>query len=238
MIKLDTSFWNEYFRLYDILNKVYPYQGLLRSVIAEMDLDGGRIVLDAGAGTGNLAVLIAKTGAQVVGLDSSEIGLEIFKKKLPGSRAVLQDLKHAIPFPDNSFDYICSVNTLFAIDPGHRQKICREFHRLLKPGGKIIMTNLSVGYKPIRIYVVHMAEEIKRFGLWGAAINLIHLVVPTLRMFYYSRKMRKESGSSDGLSFFHPHEQESLLKNSGFSRVSSKVKVFAGQAVLNIGFKL
>ncbi len=90
MIKLDTSFWNEYFRLYDILNKVYPYQGLLRSVIAEIDLDGGRIVLDAGAGTGNLAVLIAKTGAQVVGLDLSEIGLEIFKKKLPMSKVVLQ----------------------------------------------------------------------------------------------------------------------------------------------------
>ena len=140
--KLNTSFWNEYFRLYDILNKVYPYQDLLKSVMAEMDL-GRERCLDAGAGTGNLAVLIAKTGAEVVGLDSSEFGLEIFKKKLLVSKAVLHDLEHPIPFPNNSFDYICSINTLFAIDSVHREKICREFYRLLKPKGKLIMTNLQ-----------------------------------------------------------------------------------------------
>lgn len=235
---LDNSFWNEYFRLYDVLNKVYPYQDLLRSVMAEMNLKQGKTVLDAGAGTGNLAVLIAQTGAEVVGLDSSEVGLGILKKKLPKSKAILQNLKNPIPLPDESFDYVCCINTLFATDSEHRESICKEFYRLLKPGGKVIMTNLSVGYKPIRIYIAHMAEEVKRFGLWRAIINMIHLVRPTIKMFYYSQKMRKESGSSSGLRFFAPGEQESLLKNSGFSRVSQERKLFAGQAVLNSAFKV
>jgi ubiquinone/menaquinone biosynthesis C-methylase UbiE len=238
MSKLDNSFWNEYFRLYDVLNRVCPYQDLLKSVMAEMDLKQGKIVLDAGAGTGNLAVMIAKTGAEVVGLDSSEVGLDIFKKKLPASKAVLHDLKHPIPFPDNSFDYICSINTLFAIDSVHREKICREFYRLLKPGGKLIMTNLSKGYRPIRIYLAHMREEIKRFGFQKAIMNLARIVGPTIKMFYYNRKMKKESNSSGGLNFFAHGEQESLLKNGGFLDVSKEQRLFAGQAVLNSGFKI
>jgi ubiquinone/menaquinone biosynthesis C-methylase UbiE len=206
--------------------------------MAEMDLGLGKIVLDAGAGTGNLAVMIAKTGAEVVGLDSSEVGLEIFKKKLPASKAVLHDLKHPLPFSDSNFDYICSINTLFAIDSVHREKICKEFYRLLKPEGKLIMTNLSEGYKPIRIYLAHIREEIKRFGFQKAIVNLARIVWPTIEMFYYNRKMGKESGSSSGLNFFVSGEQESLLKNSGFLNVSKEQKLFAGQAVLNSGFKV
>ena len=236
--KLNTSFWNEYFRLYDILNRVYPYQDLLKSVMAEMDLGRGKMVLDAGAGTGNLTVMIAQTGAEVVGLDSSEVGLEIFKKKLPACNAVLHDLKHPIPFPDSSFDYICSINTLFAIDSIHREKICREFYRLLKPEGKLIMTNLSKGYRPIRIYLAHIREEIKRFGFQKAIVNLARIIGPTIKMFYYNRKMRKESGSSSGFNFFASGEQESLLKNNGFSKVSKEQRLFAGQALLNSGFKV
>jgi ubiquinone/menaquinone biosynthesis C-methylase UbiE len=236
--KLNTSFWNEYFRLYDILNKVYPYQDLLKSVMTEMDLKKGSVVLDAGAGTGNLAVMIAQTGAEVVGLDSSEVGLEIFKKKLPASKAILHDLKHPIPFPNSGFDYICSINTLFAIDSVHREKICREFYRLLKPGGKLIMTNLSEGYRPIRIYIAHIREEIGRFGFQKAIMDLARIVGPTIKMFYYNRKMIKEDDSSSGLNFFASGEQEFLLKNSGFLNVSKEQRLFAGQAVLNSGFKV
>ena len=238
MTKLNNSFWNEYFRLYDILNKVYPYQDLLKSVMAEMDLKQGNVVLDAGAGTGNLAVMIAQTGAEVVGLDSSEVGLVMFNKKLPASKTVLQDLKHPIPFPDNSFDYICSINTLFAIDSVHREKICREFYRLLKPEGKLIMTNLSKGYRPIRIYVAHMREEVKRFGFYKAIMNLSRIIGPTIKMFYYNRKMIKEGDSSSGFNLFASGEQESLLKNGGFSNISKERRLFAGQALLNSGFKV
>lgn len=206
--------------------------------MTEMDLKKGSVVLDAGAGTGNLAVMIAQTGAEVVGLDSSEVGLEIFKKKLPASKAILHDLKHPIPFPNSGFDYICSINTLFAIDSVHREKICREFYRLLKPGGKLIMTNLSEGYRPIRIYIAHIREEIGRFGFQKAIMDLARIVGPTIKMFYYNRKMIKEDDSSSGLNFFASGEQEFLLKNSGFLNVSKEQRLFAGQAVLNSGFKV
>jgi ubiquinone/menaquinone biosynthesis C-methylase UbiE len=204
----------------------------------EMQLSSKKAVLDAGAGTGNLAVLIAKAGAQVVGIDSSEIGLKIFKEKLPGSEAILHDLRHPIPIEDNKFDYICCVNTIFAIDPIHRDKICGEFFRLLKPGGKIIMTNLVDGYHPLRIYMNHISEEVKHFGWRKAFMDFIHLIGPALRMFRYNRRMKKNYITSENTWLFKDHGQENLLRNSGFSNVSGEKRLFAGQAILSSGFKV
>lgn len=63
--KLDKKFWNKYFELYDVLNNVYPYKDLLNQVMNEMDLKEGKVVLDAGSGTGNLSVLISQKKAKV-----------------------------------------------------------------------------------------------------------------------------------------------------------------------------
>lgn len=232
------DFWNEYFELYDVLNQVYPYQKLLKTIIAEMDLNETKKVLDAGAGTGNLALLINNAGAEVTGLDYSEVGLNFFKKKLPKSHALLHDLRKPLPFANDTFDYICCINILFAINQDHRIDICKEFNRVLKPGGKLIITNLSVGYKPIRIYVHHMSEEIRKFGLGQAFINLGRLIIPTIKMFYYSKVMQKENTKTDEMSFLKPGEQEQLLRSSKFTHISKEKKIFANQAVLNTAIKV
>jgi SAM-dependent methyltransferase len=41
----------------------------------------------------------------------------------------------ALPFPDGSFDFICSNNTFEHIEPAVLRAILREFRRLLRPGG-------------------------------------------------------------------------------------------------------
>ncbi len=236
--KADTAFWNEYFRSYDILNIVHAYRDLLSSVMLEMNLQSGMKVLDAGAGTGNLAVLIAKTGAEVYGLDSSDVGLQIFKEKVPNGKTVIHDLKNEIPLQDIFFDYVCCVNTLFALPKIQRELVCKELHRVLKPGGKIIMTNLLEGYKPINIYSHHIAQEIKRIGVLRTIVHVVSILKPTLKMFYYSRQMRKKDASSGNVQFFKLSEQENLLKNAGFSKISTGKKLFANQAILNTAYKV
>ncbi len=238
MKKLDNNFWNEYFRLYDILNAVHAYRNLLNTVVGEMDLGPGKVVLDAGAGTGNLAVIIAKTGADVVGLDSSSVGLEIFKNKLPKNKAILHNLEQPIPFADSTFDYICCINTIFVISLIDREKICKEFYRLLKPGGKIIMVNLLSGYKPIVIYLNHISEEIRSLGFLTAILNIFRIIRPTIKMFYYSWCIKIENSGTNNTKFFEFSEQEILLSKSGFINISKSKKLFANQAVLNSGFKV
>ncbi len=206
--------------------------------MTEMKLQPGMKVLDAGAGTGNLAVLIAKAGAEVYGLDSSQVGLQIFKEKVTHGHTILHDLKGTVPLENNSFDYICCVNTLFALPISDRENICKEFYRILKPGGKIIITNLLEGYKPINIYFHHILQQVKLIGVTRTLIHIVSIIIPTLKMFYYSQMMRKNDKNIGDIQFFKLGEQENLLMKAGFTSISVGTRLFADQAILNTAYKV
>ena len=81
------SFWNLYATVYDSLpNHFQPYQKLLEQVVGAVSKfsDKGRI-LDAGCGTGNFSIALAKKGYDVVGIDYTEGMLKELwgKRKLP-----------------------------------------------------------------------------------------------------------------------------------------------------------
>ncbi|MCX6706149.1 MAG: hypothetical protein NTV24_03560 [Candidatus Woesebacteria bacterium] len=59
---LDANFWKKYFKTYDILNIVIPYRELIEKFIKELAISRGDLVLDAGAGTGNLAIKFKQLG--------------------------------------------------------------------------------------------------------------------------------------------------------------------------------
>ncbi|MFA6571369.1 MAG: class I SAM-dependent methyltransferase [Bacteroidota bacterium] len=239
MLRPPDKFWDEYFRVYDVLNEVYPYKNLLETIVSKMDLHPGTTVLDAGTGTGNLAVLVNKTGATVIGVDTSTHGVKIFKEKLPHSEVVLHDISHLPCFKNNFFDYVCCVNTIFALPTNKRTDVFSEFYRVLKPGGKIIVTNLLLGYRPIKIYIDHIKTGIRQIGYIKILVNIVKLLIPTMKMFYYSKLIHKYSSESTGeIKLFSLHEQRSYLINAGFVNVSENMKVFADQAVLNTGFKV
>lgn len=64
--KLTPQFWKEYFKYYDYLNYLPTYQELLDKILKELDPKEGEIILDAGVGTGNLAVLIKEKGSKAI----------------------------------------------------------------------------------------------------------------------------------------------------------------------------
>src|SRR3989339_1188002 len=105
---LDSNFWNSYFRTYDALNLIEPYRNLLQSIYHKIGTAEGMKVLDAGSGSGNLAVLLKNNGALVTGLDWSKEGLDLMALKLPAIRIIQHDLNKSLPFSDNDFDAIVS----------------------------------------------------------------------------------------------------------------------------------
>ena len=117
--------------------------------LAEMEacLPRGRSleILDAGTGTGYFAILLARQGHRVTGIDltpsmlaeaeatAAEFGAEV--------RFLRMDVQ-ATGFPDACFDAVVSRNVTWTLpDP---EAAYREWHRLLKPGG--VLLNFDADY--------------------------------------------------------------------------------------------
>ena len=233
---LNTNFWKKYFEVYDFLNVLEPYQKLLGAFAEKLGNVRGKKILDAGAGTGNLAVLLEKRGAKVVGLDFSKEGLEIFKRKLPNSRAIFHDLTKPLPFPDESFDAVVSNNTIYTLPPEVRSAVFKEFFRVLKPNGKIVVSNVHEGWKPFAIYLTHIRWSIKEKGIIKTIADIFRLLIPTLKIFYYNFLIQRENRNHT-YSFIKPDEQRKLLQSAGFSDISENHFVYANQAILNFAEK-
>lgn len=233
---LDHNFWKKYFSVYDVLNIVIPYQELLNKLVDELEIKRGDLILDAGSGTGNLAILIKDKGGKVVGVDFIQEGLDLHKKKDNKAIVFQCDLTGTLPFNDDYFDKIVSNNVIYTIAPEKRNAVMKEFYRVLKPGGRIVISNVKEGWKPLNIYLDHIKKDYQRIGLARLILKIFKMMTPTIKMFYYNAKIKKEGGSGN-YKFMSPNEQKTLLEESGFKNVSDDILVYANQAILNVGFK-
>jgi SAM-dependent methyltransferase len=86
------------------------------AVILQMAGDvGRRPVLDVGTGTGRAALLLAKAGAEVTGVDASEQMLAIARERARGAGRSIRFIQrdaHALEFADRSFDVAISLRVL------------------------------------------------------------------------------------------------------------------------------
>lgn len=106
-------------------------------------------ILDVATGTGDLAILLAKSfeQAQVTGVDLSSGMIKVGEGKI--ARQGLADRVHlqvadclALPFAENEFDCITvayGVRNFADLEAGYK-----EMYRVLKPGGKLCVIELSV----------------------------------------------------------------------------------------------
>ncbi len=108
-------------------------------------------ILDIATGTGDLAILMAQSGAKkIVGVDISKGMLEVGRKKVSDknldNRITLEfGDSEALPFPDNSFDAITvsfGIRNFESLEQGLSQIL-----RVLKPGGIFVILETSVPEK-------------------------------------------------------------------------------------------
>lgn len=141
------ALWWLYGYVYDGLLWLYPYQHLLSEVMLQADVQDGERVLDLGCGTGNfIARLHASSDIQVVGVDNSPTMLRVAAKKLRAQVAtkrvtlVKKDLMQFLSEqPDDTFDKVVMVNVVYSVKD--RQRLWVECLRVLKPTGKLTVTN-------------------------------------------------------------------------------------------------
>lgn len=108
---------------------IWPYE----TALFDKYLKPGMRVLDLGCGTGRSTKYIAERGVAVTGVDMVASFIEKGKAMYPElDLRVMNATK--LDFPDASFDFVFFSNQ--GIDySDEREKIRREAHRVLKPGG-------------------------------------------------------------------------------------------------------
>jgi ubiquinone/menaquinone biosynthesis C-methylase UbiE/DNA-binding transcriptional ArsR family regulator len=100
-------------------------------------------VLDAGAGDGAIAQLIAPRARSVTCMDVSETLVKAARERLaryPNVRSEVADLE-SLPFDDARFDEVLMLNVLTHLRAPSRA--VGELARVLRPGGRLVLATLA-----------------------------------------------------------------------------------------------
>jgi ubiquinone/menaquinone biosynthesis C-methylase UbiE len=140
--------------------------GAIKRAIAEKHVRPGDRVLEIGCGTGTLAVMMARRGAEVVGIDVSPAMLAEAEKKVAdeglGGRITLRRMdaseidRH---FEERSFDVIVSTLVFSELNEMEQRYVLAAVQRLLKPGGRLILADEVVpeGFWPrLAFYTIRL----------------------------------------------------------------------------------
>jgi SAM-dependent methyltransferase len=109
----------------------------------------GADVLEVGSGSGGPAVyLAAARECRVTGVDINEHGVRNARALAEArglsrrARFEVVDAGQPLPFPDASFDAVVSNDAMCHI--ANRAAVLRDWHRLLRPGGRALFTDAMV----------------------------------------------------------------------------------------------
>ena len=212
---------------YDLMNDLMS-GGLHRVwkayTLAVANLQPGDKALDIAGGTGDLALAfskkVGKTG-QVVHTDINEAMLSTGRNRLLDLGKVLPTVvcdAEKLPFPSQYFDL---VSVAFGLrNMTHKDIALAEMHRVLKPGGKLLVLEFSKVAPPLeKMYDWYSFKVLPQLGKWVAGDDASYR--------YLAESIR-----------MHPSQAElkAMMHKGGFGHVDYH-NLSAGVVALHVGIK-
>ncbi|AEG94233.1 candidate Ubiquinone/menaquinone biosynthesis methyltransferase [Ramlibacter tataouinensis TTB310] len=212
---------------YDLMNDLMS-MGLHRAwkayTVLVADVRPGHQVLDIAGGTGDLALAFARKAGpsgQVVHTDINEAMLRTGRSRLLDAGVVLPTLvcdAERLPFADGSFD---RVSVAFGLrNMTHKEQAVAEMHRVLRPGGKLLVLEFSKVARPLaRAYDWYSFKVLPRLGrLVAGDADSYRYLAESIRM--------------------HPDQAalKALMKKGGFGHVDYH-NLSGGVVALHVGIK-
>jgi SAM-dependent methyltransferase len=102
-------------------------------IVSELGLGAGKVVLDAGAGTGKFTRFLVPSGARIIAVEPVAAMRHKFSSILPEIE-VLAGAAEAIPLPAGSVDAVVAAQSFHWF---RGAESLAEFHRVLRPGGRL-----------------------------------------------------------------------------------------------------
>ena len=119
-----------------------------------LDLGPGRTALEVACGSGGVTCRMAlETGATCTGIDINERGIEAAVRTAREQRLEtrvsfrIADAGRPLPVPDAAFDAVFCNDAICHL-PG-RLEVLRDWHRVLRPGGRLLFTDPIVVTGPV-----------------------------------------------------------------------------------------
>lgn len=120
-------------------------------------ITSGQRVLDVGCGTGYLsrrAARVTGPAGSVVGVDPSPSVIAYARRRSPAWCRYLATTGDSIDEPDASFDAALSSLAIHHIPPEQRAATLGEIHRLLRPGGRLVIADFRPPRNPIANHLI------------------------------------------------------------------------------------
>ena len=157
---------------YDIMNDLMSvglHRIWKRFAVGLANVHEGQRVLDLAGGSGDLTRLfldkVGKNG-QVILTDINNAMLRVGRDRLLDegkATPTAQCDAEKLPFPDNHFDCVSIAFGLRNVT--HKDAALREMHRVLKPGGRVIVLEFSKVAKPLeKVYDLYSFKLLPKMG--------------------------------------------------------------------------
>jgi hypothetical protein len=111
---------------------------IARAIVDRAGVAADDLVVELGAGTGEIGVHLAGLPIQYVGLDSSQAMLDLFRSKAAdvSPSLIVADCDRAWPVPNGSAAVVFASRVVHLLQPDH---VMRETQRVCHPAGLLIL---------------------------------------------------------------------------------------------------